>query len=342
MVETCGPGTVLILTDPADVHADAVVPELKKRGVPVFRFHPAEYPCEAAISIEIRDGAVDGNITTPYRQVQLRDIGACWYRRPGRPKAAGSVHPSARDFVYQESNRVLRGLYSLLQLFWINDPNDLALAENKPVQLVRAAEHGLLTPPTIITNAPDRLARFVAEVAPSECVVKTLQAIGVSTEEGWRFPHTSSVPVGSLEEARLAGAIYQPLLRKVADFRCVVVGSQVFSFRIESQRHHQTQIDWRQGLVIDPDTRALADLNTYEPEALPHEFECRLLELVRHFNLHFAAIDVVLTEDSRLVFLELNPNGQWLWLEEKTGVPIAATLADLLAKHAVEKAERGR
>jgi hypothetical protein len=30
------------------------------------------------------------------------------------------------------------------------------------------------------------------------------------------------------------------------------------------------------------------------------------------------------------VFLDLNPNGQWLWLEEELGLPLVAGMADLL------------
>ncbi len=38
------PSTVLIITNEYDIHADAVVLELYKRDVPVFRFHPDDFP----------------------------------------------------------------------------------------------------------------------------------------------------------------------------------------------------------------------------------------------------------------------------------------------------------
>ena len=56
-----------------------------------------------------------------------------------------------------------------------------------------------------------------------------------------------------------------------------------------------------------------------------------LLEMVRGLGLRFCSADLVLTPDSRHVFLDLNPNGQWLWLELEAGLPLSAAMADLLA-----------
>lgn len=48
----------------------------------------------------------------------------------------------------------------------------------------------------------------------------------------------------------------------------------------------------------------------------------------------YGAIDMRLGPDGRYVFFEVNPAGQWLFVEERTGQPITATLARLLAAHA--------
>jgi len=54
--------------------------------------------------------------------------------------------------------------------------------------------------------------------------------------------------------------------------------------------------------------------------------------LLEKFQLNFGAIDMVLTPNDEYVFLELNPNGQWLWLEHLTGLPISEEMAKLLIK----------
>ncbi|WP_424528879.1 hypothetical protein ACOZ38_04145 [Sphaerisporangium viridialbum] len=54
------------------------------------------------------------------------------------------------------------------------------------------------------------------------------------------------------------------------------------------------------------------------------------LAYVGALGLRFGAFDFALTGDGVPVFLECNPNGQWAWLEDATGLPIAAAIADLL------------
>ena len=49
-------------------------------------------------------------------------------------------------------------------------------------------------------------------------------------------------------------------------------------------------------------------------------------------NLHFGAVDLVLTPDDQYYFLEINPNGQWLWLEDKLGFPISDKIVEWLCQ----------
>ncbi|MCA1693463.1 MAG: hypothetical protein LC749_01330 [Actinobacteria bacterium] len=107
------------------------------------------------------------------------------------------------------------------------------------------------------------------------------------------------------------------------ELRVTVVGDQVFACRIESQVTESTRIDWRR----------------YDLENTPHvahrldpDIERRCVVLTRHFGLEFSAIDLIVTADGETVLLELNPNGQWAWIEELTGLPISAAIADVLAR----------
>ena len=75
------PSTVLVITNDHDEHADAVIEELARRAVPVFRFHPEEFPDACSISMEIRDGRIDGEIRNARQRVAFHDICAAWYRR---------------------------------------------------------------------------------------------------------------------------------------------------------------------------------------------------------------------------------------------------------------------
>jgi hypothetical protein len=55
------------------------------------------------------------------------------------------------------------------------------------------------------------------------------------------------------------------------------------------------------------------------------------------FGINFASPDMILTPEGEFVFLELNPNGQWLWLEAELGLPLISSMADLLTMHHVSQ-----
>ena len=80
-------------------------------------------------------------------------------------------------------------------------------------------------------------------------------------------------------------------------------------------------MDWRRGSAIYPD---------HQEHILDEETSRRLRLLTETFGLRFAAIDLAVEEDGQYVFFEINPNGQWAWIEQITGQPIAAALADEL------------
>jgi len=46
--------------------------------------------------------------------------------------------------------------------------------------------------------------------------------------------------------------------------------------------------------------------------------------------LRFSAIDLVEATDGDFWFLEANPNGQWAWIEQRTGAPVSAAIATAL------------
>ena len=65
----------------------------------------------------------------------------------------------------------------------------------------------------------------------------------------------------------------------------------------------------------------------------PETLQRALVRLTHSYGLNFSAPDLVETPDGRFVFLDLNPDGDWAWIEEATGLPVLARLLDLLAFH---------
>lgn len=316
------PDTVLIITNEYDSHADAVVMELHKRGVPVFRFHPDDFPHASSISIEVQDdGSIEGEIVTSNRSVAFKDICAAWYRRP-QSLFAWNTNPLStelQDYIRAQSSLTLRTLCGTLQTLWVSHPYKLQRAEIKALQLAEASKAGLNTRPTLISNRPETVAAFRDQLGETACAVKSLMPTGVKDKDGYRMPLTTLLPKDHpLDSVALSPTIFQPYIPKAAELRCVVLGNKIFSAKINSQDNENTRVDWR------------AEHCQLEPFTLPEQVEASLLRLMDSFDINFASLDMIITPEGEYVFLELNPNGQWLWLELELGLPLVANMADLL------------
>jgi glutathione synthase/RimK-type ligase-like ATP-grasp enzyme len=315
------PDTVLIVTNDHDEHADAVILELNKRNVPVFRFHPEDFPHASSVSIEIQDGRIHGELRNADHRVAFDDICAAWYRR-SQNLYMGAINRTSEkldDYVRSQSTATVVAVCASLETLWVSHPFRLRRGEVKALQLAEAAKAGLKIPHTLISNDPAQATTFVDALGDTECAVKPLMAIGVTDEQGYRLPLTTTLPLGyALDTVALAPTILQPYVDKAFELRSVVIGDRIFSAKMDSQADEKSRIDWRGG---DPH---------HEVFALPAEVEASIHRLMDSFELNFASLDMIVTPDGEFVFLELNPNGQWLWLEFELGLPLVASMVDLL------------
>ena len=322
------PSTVLVITNDHDEHADAVIEELHRRDVPVFRFHPEEFPDACSISMEIRDGHIDGELRNAHHRVAFHDICAAWFRRSrnlfGATQNLNVLHGDLDNFIKVQSTTALAALYGSLQTLWVGQPSRLRRADIKPLQLAEASRAGLKIPVTLISNDPSRATAFVDALGDTECAIKPLIATRANDGEADRLPLTTTLPRGhSLDSVALAPTILQPYVEKAYELRCVVIGERIFSARLNSQANEVTRRDWRAGNLDQGELE-------HEVFELPGHVEAALRRLMCIFQINFASIDMIVTPDDEFVFLDLNPNGQWLWLEIELGLPLVASMADLL------------
>lgn len=318
---------MLIVTEPFDVHADFVIGELKKRDVPVFRFHTEDFPVGSQISISGAGTAWSAEIRTPLRSLQLPEVRAAWLRRPGDPVVDTAVPPESREFAVQQARSTLTALYALIGDRWLSHPDSMRAAADKVQQMRRAATAGLAVPDTLISNDADRVVGFHdgnVRLGRGTAVKSLWVRKPVSYEGGLRVPLTTvwpeNVDPAQAATISLAPTVFQEYVPKQREIRVVVIGRQVFAASVNSQAIPAARHD----------VRAAAPA-TYEPYDLPADIGAALLEVVRGFGLRFCSADLVLTPDDRYVFLDLNPNGQWLWLEIEAGLPLSAAMADLLS-----------
>ena len=60
------------------------------------------------------------------------------------------------------------------------------------------------------------------------------------------------------------------------------------------------------------------------------------MKILSDYGLAYAAIDMIRRPDGTYVFLEINANAQFLWIQDLTGMPIRQALAEMLMRGAIE------
>lgn len=319
------PETVLVLTELFDPTADMVIEKLNEREVPVFRCDMADFPHDLALEAELAGGRWRGTLRTALRSVALEDIGAVWYRRPSRFHFAG-LGGAARRFAAAQARAGLGGVLAALPCRWVNHPHAVGAAEYKAAQLPAAARSGLRVAPTLVTSVPEAQRRFAARSAAG-VVYKPLaagDAVGGGSgepAEDVRYVYTRRVPEEEWAHPEIAvtAHLFQDWLPKDHEVRLVAVDGELFPAAIHAGSE-RGRIDWRTDYAS----------HRYRRTEVPADVERGVLELMRHFGLTFAALDFVV-RDGEWTFLEINPNGQWAWLEAELDLPISGALAHCLA-----------
>lgn len=315
------PGTrsVLVLTDRYDPTADFVVEKLNERGVPVFRCDTAEFPTGLTVHAELSGHGWRGRAHTARRSVDLANLSGIYYRRPTAFTFDTDMSAEERRWASVQARLGLGGLLACLRP-WLNHPHSIGYAEYKPVALQTATGVGLPVPRTLVTNDPDTARAFVADVG--HAVYKPFGGTAAITDtEGTHQLFTTRVSPEQAGAASVAHSmhLFQAWVPKDYEVRLTVVDDRFFAARIDAHSP-AAQVDWR------ADYRNLE----YAPITTPGTVRDRASVLLRRLGLRFAAIDFIVDPDGQWWLLDVNPNGQWAWIETATAMPIAAALADAL------------
>ncbi len=318
--------SILIITHSNDNESIARVREtIARKGGHSIRFDTDRYPTDVRLTAYYASGNERLTLTNEEGEFDLREVTAVWHRRISfGAQLPKTLDKQLRHVSLGETSAAAHGMLASLKAFRLDHLHHIRHAENKQLQLQVARELGLDIPSTLTTNDPDTVRAF-AESCENGIVTKMLSSFAIYDEGKELVVFTNPVRTEELEDLsglNLCPATFQELLSKSLEIRVTVVGQRVMSAAVDSQVSARATHDWRRDGV-----RMLQDWRPYE---LPIEVEEKVLRLMDHFSLNYGAIDVILTPDGKHVFLELNPCGEFFWLERSPGLPISDAIADLL------------
>lgn len=183
---------------------------------------------------------------------------------------------------------------------WLNNPTDIYKAEIKPYQLFVANQLGIKIPKTIISNVT-LTSNFDYQA------IKSIDTAIVNNGENEGFVYTEIYKKNELTEVKYNSPFFiqQGLVPKV-DIRVTIVETEVVAIKITGNKE------------IDEDWRRYKNELNYSIFELPKSVHDFCINFIKRLNLNFGAIDLVF-HDNEYYFIEINPTGEWSWLQKHTG-----------------------
>ena len=319
--------TVLVLAAETDRTADSVVTALNELNVPVMRVDTSWFPQKMSLDAEFQGGTCGGVLRTTHHEVDLASIRSVWVRTPAAYAFPDSMSAAERDYARREAKIGVGGtLLALPNVLWVNRPDLAATAVYRPLQWVVAARCGMAVPRSLVTNDSTVVQRF-AECSRTGVVVKPLTANLLYEDNtykmGWTRKLTSD-DLGDLRGISTTAHLIQDWVEKAWECRVILVGDEVFAVAIHASSE-SARVDWRS------EYSALS----YEIIDLPQGVVKSLRSIMNELGLAYGAFDLSVGNDGDseiFWFLEINPGGQYGFLEGATGIPITNSLARFLAK----------
>lgn len=310
---------ILLITNKGDVTTDFVVRELQKSKVPFYRLNCEDLLEDIQLSFDFTKNTFILKDVKEKREINLLNINSVYFRRPHLPTFPNSgLSVGEVTFIRNEINSLLEGLYKILKnAFWISKVYSIREAESKIHQLIVAKELGFEIPISKVTNSDEVATDFIKK---NVSIIKPLKAGLIENEVDSEIIFTSKIDNEFVQGLQYCPSIFQANIPKKADIRVTVVGNKIFAAAIQSQEFSETSIDWR------AENKNLK----YERIILPKSIETLCFKLTQYLDLNFGAIDFVLDDSGNFIFLEINPNGQWAWIEKQLNYPIAQEITNLL------------
>lgn len=313
---------ILILTEKNDAHANLLIDKLKESQIPFFRLDLDTKSLEKT-SITFKNK--NWYINNKNEKITLSQIKCVWNRRTF---VQLMLDEQDKDYEFNiwknEWNKTLLGIYYYLKdVKWLNYYRENHKAENKYFQLDIANEVGFEIPDYLLSNDRNEILEFGKK--HEKIVLKLLNQdfYKIADKEYVGF-YVNIIPYEKLKEFSKSEEnpiFLQKYIEKDFEVRYTVVGNDHFVCKIDSQKSEIAKTDWRRyDLANTPHS-------VIEP---PKNIKEKVTLLMKKLELTYGALDFIVSKEGSWYFLEINPSGQYLWIEDLTGLKITDAIKNNL------------
>ena len=307
---------LFILTNSQDATASFLVPFLEKGGVPFVRFDTDLILPRTAFAY--RSGEPILRIDND--RYEPDDVAGIWYRRPEQLKHDRFDGSPEAKYTQAEWTEFIENFFAHVPKHkWVNHPSCNAAASRKLEQLTAAAALGFGIPDTLVTQEPSALREFY-DRHQGRIIAKPVSTgyIERPGEQSDSLIYTNRVleeHLRNLNDLAVCPTLFQEFIDKAYDVRITVMDEDVHAVALFAEDGSGSQrCDIRRNNMSDV---------TYSKIELPDHVRAGIVRLMARYGLRFAAVDMAVSAAGQWFFFEVNPNGQWAWLDTSAGTNIA-------------------
>ena len=313
---------VLILTKKMDIESDLLGIQCLKNGIDYVKITEEDIPLN--FHFEFKIGKFnDSMLHLGKRKFNIDEIKIILFRYFD-PKFlnyySGGVY---QMYLAQQWYQAFNCLPIALDAIWINNPQRTFESENRLNQLLSAQRLGFSIPETLITNEMEAAKKFFKRFPKSTIVKVTHHHEIFLNQKSYRFL-TNNIETSHLSkfnELTYAPVIFQKKIENDSEIRVTVINDKAFSCRISTIKEKRNFSDLHK---IKEKELIFSEIS------LGKKIEKLCIKLNRKLGLLVSSIDFVQGKNGELLFLEINPIGDWNWIEKHTNLPITKSMFDFV------------
>ena len=314
---------ILIITDSTDCPTSRVINWLLHWKKPFLRVNGND---ELEPEINVNKTYIIKHKDVP---IDLSRISSYWYRRGFINISATTIQGkhSAIDCQNNHLQKENKEVENYLNFYLTNISNSLGSYSdnhlNKLEVLSIAVKYGLDIPDTIITTKKSKVLDFIK--IHSQIIAKAVSnGFSFQIENYNYYLHTILIEEKDIIQFPdiFPLSLFQECLNKKYELRIFYLDGICYSSVIFSQNDPKTSIDFRNYNDEKP--------NRVCPFKLPKNIEEKIIKLMNHFKMRTGSLDIVVTQENKYVFLEVNPIGQFKQVTEPCNYHLEKLIAEKL------------